>query len=270
MLAIRIVGGLGNQLFGYALYRYLLAHGKRAKLDIGFYRHQNMPDIDKRDYYLEKYFNVNADYLNLMEKAEIYCYRKIGRYDELKYFDKGKGYEADVLNVNRGVIEGYWSTFLFAEEQREGLLRTLSLENKYEDDPLLREIKTVNSVSIHVRRGDYVKLGIDLPRSYYDEAMEYMQRKICNPRFYCFSNDIRYCKKIYGKDITFIERDDALFDLCAMSACKYNIVANSTFSAWAAWLNNNDNKIVLHPSKWYPGKESKLDERIWPEKWVCL
>ncbi|MBO6137103.1 MAG: alpha-1,2-fucosyltransferase, partial [Lachnospiraceae bacterium] len=127
-----------------------------------------------------------------------------------------------------------------------------------------------NSVSVHVRRGDFVRLGTDLPESYYKKAMDYFRANTEDPVFYCFSDDIEYCKRLFGDTVKYVEGNDALRDFWTMSLCRHNITANSTFSAWAAWINKNDDKVVIHPANWHGKESTEVDERIWPEKWVCL
>ncbi len=270
MLAVRIVGGMGNQLFLYALYKYLKSCGKQVKLDLDFYRNQDLTIVDKREYVLEKYFNVGADYLNAAERILIKLIRKAGLYNHIKYRDKGKGYEEEVINVDWKILEGYWPTFLFAERVKKDLLNDLSPKEEYMDKGLIDEIRSCNSVSVHVRRGDFVRLGTDLPGSYYTEAMDYIKGNTEKPVFYCFSDDIEYCRHMFGDTVKYVTGNSEAEDFWGMSICRHNIVANSTFSAWAAWINQNEDKVVVHPGKWHGKESTEVDERIWPEQWVCL
>ncbi|MCR5774553.1 MAG: alpha-1,2-fucosyltransferase, partial [Lachnospiraceae bacterium] len=246
MLAVRMAGGLGNQLFRYALYLYLKTKGKKVKLDTGFYRKQDLSLADEREYVLEKYFDIRADYLNVFERAGIRFLRKIRRYDRIKYTDRGIGFESEVTELDGKILEGYWETFFYAESCGRAFRETLATDTRYAGDALINEMKTCESVSIHVRRGDYVRLGRTVSDRYYHEALRYMREKLEEPVFYCFSDDPGYSRGLFGDKVRYVDNERGeLFDLCAMSACRHNIIANSTFSAWAAWLNENEGKIIV-------------------------
>ncbi len=271
MLVVRIVGGLGNQLFLYAVYRYLVTKGKKVKLDTGFYDKQDLTFVDEREYVLEKYFNIKADYVGIFDKAVIKFLRKAGSYPYIRYKDKGKGYENEIDDLRWKVIEGVWDTFYFADIIRQDLMESLAPGTKFADDPMIKEIRRSQSVSIHVRRGDYLRVGYILPAAYYEAAIGYIRSHVENARFYCFSDDIEYCREIFSDEkICFVEGRGDLYDFTAMSQCRHNIVANSTFSTWSAWCNNNSDKIVIHPEKWHGDQRTEVDDRIWPEEWVCL
>ena len=119
----------------------------------------------------------------------------------------------------------------------------------------------MESVGIHVRRGDYLNIPLysgicDLP--YYTRAIEYIKSKSKNPKFYIFSNDMEWCKiNLPVENAVFVEANtgiNSIFDMILLSSCKYNIIANSSFSWWGAWLNKNK-KAVIAPTKWYNNKK---------------
>ena len=119
----------------------------------------------------------------------------------------------------------------------------------------LESIKKTNSVSLHVRRGDYLNLkniGV-LDVDYYTKAVEYIRKNVENPTFYIFSDDLEWCKNSLGflDDFIFVDRTQTeIGDLKLMSFCRHNIIANSSFSWWSAWLNQNPKKIVIAPKGW--------------------
>tara|TARA_R110002050_G_scaffold78025_2_gene166550 strand:- start:80 stop:2452 length:2373 start_codon:yes stop_codon:yes gene_type:complete len=126
-------------------------------------------------------------------------------------------------------------------------------------------------VSMHVRRGDYVNLSeyhYNLNIDYYKNAIDYFK----GYKFLVFSDDIEWCKENFkGNNFTFIQNDNDFDDLYQMSECEHNIIANSTFSWWGAYLNSNKNKIVVYPNKWFGSKYSSwtiMD--LFPDNWVCL
>lgn len=138
-------------------------------------------------------------------------------------------------------------------------------------------IKKTNSVSIHVRRGDYlsdlyiheVSKGCNM--IYYTKAINLVNERIENPTFFFFSDDMNYVKENLHIDnsfyVDFNKNKDSWQDMYLMSLCKHNIIANSTFSWWAAYLNQNTNKIVIAPKIWWYGYDTT---NVIPEKWIKL
>lgn len=137
------------------------------------------------------------------------------------------------------------------------------------------------AISVHVRRTDYVNSGrFNLTQGYYTRAMEYIAKIVENPHFYIFSDDINWVEKNmeFNYPHTFVKgnmEQDSYIDMWLMSQCKHNIIANSTFSWWGAWLNNNPEKIVIAPNVW--GKESQSLEKtkqrlneIIPVGWILI
>lgn len=125
-----------------------------------------------------------------------------------------------------------------------------------------------NTASIHVRRGDYLKFSdahTNLDMAYYSEAMRIINAK----NYFVFSDDIDWCKKNFtGSNVTFIENHSPAEDLALMLGCEHNIIANSSFSWWGAYLNKNPSKIVVAPGKWFGPKLSHDTKDLLPEGWV--
>lgn len=128
-------------------------------------------------------------------------------------------------------------------------------------------------VSIHLRRGDYAGLQQFHPimdADYYFNAMiQFMEGDYC---FLIFSDDIAYCKELFGEqeNIVYIEGNDPAVDMCMMSMCDHNVIANSSFSWWGAWLNNNINKKVVAPKKWFGPAYKNIHNTkdLYPESWI--
>ena len=143
---------------------------------------------------------------------------------------------------------------------------------------ILPSLKTVlsecNTVSIHIRRGDYKKYNFFLPISYYERAIEYIKNKIEDPIFLVFSDDIQWVKThVKFEDEVFFVSQEKLEDyeeLILMSKCKHNIIANSSFSWWGAWLNTNDKKIVIGPNRWFDTIGKNAGYNIMPSEWIRL
>jgi hypothetical protein len=142
------------------------------------------------------------------------------------------------------------------------------------------DIRSSNSISVHVRRGDFVAfknvaqfMG-NFDRSYYDRAFAYIAARVNQPKFFVFSDDIDWCKENLKTSHPTVyvpasaEGPKAAFHLELMSLCKHNITANSTFSWWGAWLNGNPEKIVVAPKKWYADGRDETD--VVPREWIPL
>ena len=114
---------------------------------------------------------------------------------------------------------------------------------------------SVNAVSIGIRRGDYVKLGnIVCGMEYYKKSINLMNKKIDRPIYYIFSDDIEWCKKNMPSEFSFSNAKNQYEDMCMMSMCDTHVIANSSFSWWAAYLNKNTDKKVIAPLKWFQEK----------------
>ena len=140
---------------------------------------------------------------------------------------------------------------------------------------VIDRIKSCQSVSLHLRRGDYLGLsefqGV-CTEAYYEHAIAYFESQIENPEYFVFSDDPTYAREQFGADPNFHIIDlnhgeDAWCDLLMMTQCRYNIIANSTFSWWGAWLNDNPSKIVVHPRYHLNGVETR---DFYPRNWICI
>lgn len=284
-LIVSYYGGLGNQMFTYALYKLLEDKGKNIKADILHDYTQNtrdfeltkvFPDINicKANLYNKKNYRTIAPYM-VGEKSFIY-------YIEPSVMNGVKSFADKRLLDNSlewGYLNGYFQTRVFAQEIEDILRREFTF-SKIENDKLQKvgqDIKAQNAVSVHVRRGDYLKVsemyGGICTKDYYQKAMDMIKNKIKNPIFYFFSDDMEWVKNnFYEENAVYIEPqmfDDYhdWYDMYLMSECKHNIIANSSFSWWGAWLNKNKNKLVIAPRKWVNADSM---EDICPESWMRI
>jgi len=179
-------------------------------------------------------------------------------------------------------IDGYWQSEKYFSDIRNTIFSDFSLKKELVSARFIKiakKMKGSNSISIHVRRGDFVMVkktnkahGV-CPLDYYEIAIKYISEKICNPEFFFFSDDIEWVKKnlstgfkenhISGEGLSDAE------EMMLMSTCRHNIIANSTFSWWGAWLNSNPGKIVVSPSKFLLGSSTDNKDLI-PENWHKL
>lgn len=183
---------------------------------------------------------INSNYINKLQNSQNY------------------NYEANVLKIDDGYLDGYWQQEDYFKLIRDELLNDYKFNSVsgIELKNMLDIIEKNESVSIHIRRGDYANSSIYdniANLEYYNEAINIIKSKVVNPVFFIFSDDIEWVKenmKISNSYIINFNRGlDSYKDMFLMSKCKHNIIANSTFSWWGAWLNINNNKIVIRPNK---------------------
>ena len=276
MLIIQFSGGLGNQMFLYGLYYSFQKKGINTKIDLSHYATEK----NHNGYELEKVFSFKIKSAN---QTENFIYSKISKLLHLltqrpykeKFLDQYI-YNEKVSQIRFGYLRGYW------QSEKYFLDFSNHLRNEFTFPPLIDEknieienqIRSTNAVSIHIRRGDYLLSGrkIALDLKYYQRAMEYIHHKITNPVFYVFSDDIKWVKENFNNQhITLINwntGNNSYIDMQLMSLCKHNIIANSSFSWWGAWLNKYSEKIVIAPAKWMPHLTCSND--LIPKNWVQL
>lgn len=287
MLYTHVTGGLGNQMFIYATARSIsIKNNTKLKLDISAFNTYRRP-------FLLKKFNIKENYLSSKELEKIEKLYKPSSFTSL--FDKFKPYnkrflrkekqdfiffpEVLKLNSNQNVyIKGFWQNEKYFLDIRENLLNEFTLKDKYriQNTKLTDKIYKSNSVSIHIRRTDSVvkKNYGALPVKHYQEAVRIISNKIKNPHFFVFSDEINWAEnnlKI-NYPTTFVSKHEGLEDyqeLIAMSLCKNNIIANSTFSWWGAWLNQNENKIIISPKKYFANDKHDTSD-LYPKNWIQL
>lgn len=192
-------------------------------------------------------------------------------------------FDKDFFQANSDIyLHGYWMSWRYFEKYDEVIRRLFTINNNLVKhvDELVDRIKKQNSVSIHIRRTDYadpfvVKLKGIIPPSFYINAIQYVGNKMSNPVFYIFSDDINWAKQnLAFNEITVHYIDEtistsAIEDFYLMTLCKHNIITNSTFSWWAAYLNNNPDKIVIAPKRWY--NKAPYDYKdVCPPSWSIL
>lgn len=270
-------GGLGNQIFQYALCRELEEHGSKAVYaDLKYYNYEGVMPFRLKDVFgkseVKCRFYKKGLLTDIIRKF-VYMGKRTYREDgAAKYID------SIISDASGGVYDGYWQTakyFRDIEDQLRYELKFGDGENKL--DYKRKEIAGCNSISVHIRRGDYLKAddiyGGICTDEYYQRAIKYIKKNVVNPKFYFFSDDIEWVKRRYnGDDCYYI--DSSMFDnyqdwydMCLMSSCRHNIIANSSFSWWGAWLNDNDEKIVIAPERWLNNEDTP---DIWYDGWIRL
>lgn len=298
MIYVKICGGLGNQMFQYATARSLaIKRGTDVRLDasilsgpqksmtkrqLGLYFMNIQAKIATTDELNDKFeldvghrSFLNRLYSKLKTRKEIPC--NILK-EQIKFVADER-----VLHANDNVyLDGYWQSERYFLSARVDLLKEFKVKNKVKNNNLilLNRISNTNSVSIHVRGGDYIsnpkakeRYGI-CSKKYYEEAMAFIQERVHNPKYFVFSDDFTYARNMINlnsDNVEYLEHngDGKNFeDLRLMRNCKYNIIANSSFSWWGAWLNSFPSKIVICPYPWFDVKED-FSELI-PKSWIQL
>ncbi|MES2850565.1 MAG: alpha-1,2-fucosyltransferase [Bacteroidota bacterium] len=276
MVIIQVEGGLGNQMFQGALGFSFINKGLTTKLDISKYETQQ----SHNGYELERVFNINQQYCSAAEKAFVKPVSKL-RHKMFgnPYKEKTEWqwrYHATVNKLNSGYLKGYWQCEKYFIEAAD-LVRQKFVFNPLQDDmnkAMMDKIKSHHSVSLHIRRGDYMNTGISasLNMDYYNAAIKHINDTISNPVYFVFSDDIDWAKENIKEERTaFIgwnKGNNSYIDMQLMSHCKHNIIANSSFSWWGAWLNSNAGKTVLAPQQWMPHLKNGSD--VIPEGWVQI
>ena len=288
MVIIKIAGGLGNQMFQYALARALESKGKKVLLDCSGYKVQTQMDT-MRNYELDR-FSIKIEKASQKEIARYYNHRqrcfyylsRIIKKDLSKIIiEKEHRYLAQIAECDNKYLIGYWQSEQYFKIIRKELLEDFSFQNcklSHQNKKLREELFNMkNSVAVHIRGGDYTITGNaalygDIcTREYYQKAFAYIEKIIGQAKFYIFTNDVIWTQQILSTNLKNVEiidwnsEDDGWIDMYLMSICKHNIIANSSFSWWAAWLNQNKEKVVIAPSKWQNGADI---EDIVPEEWV--
>ncbi len=293
MILVRIYGGLGNQMFQYATGRHLaLVHNTALKYDDGFFEFKNDDSSTKRDFEL-KVFNTHIERAS---EQELDSFLKKGRIqkrlEDLFPFlerrhlvnEKFHPFNPEVLKAkNSSYLNGYWQSEKYFSAIREVLVNDFSLKNPFEglNKELAERCRQNNTVAIHIRRGDYVSNPKNTEyhglctMDYYYAALELLKKRTQTPlTLFVFSDDAPWVNEHFrpGCDFTTIDWNkgkDGCYDLHLMSLCHHNIIANSSFSWWGAWLNTHGDKLVVAPKTWFATKTIDSSQIV-PESWIRI
>jgi hypothetical protein len=291
MIYIRIHYGLGNQMFQYALARALAIKTEQPfKLDISFYSHTRTPGEAPRHYGLNV-FNIREDVANPEEISKFtqpnFLQRRLRQLEQSIYpihkrrfiAEEKKPFDERILKVNQTCyLHGYWQSENYFKAVEDQIREDFEFKTEPDDrnKHLLNQIASTDAVCIHIRRGDYLTDQFAVANmevcslEYYRKAVDLMASKIDKPNFFVFSDDIVWAKENLGipGSFTFIDdhnKDCAHEDLRLMNACKHFIIANSSFSWWAAWLGAYSKKIIIGPKNWF-----RSSENIMPDSWLRI
>lgn len=278
MVIVRAMGGLGNQLQQYALYRKLEHMGKDARLDISWFLNKalqaSMPagrELELNYLNLPPYRVASEEEIRgilgrLWEEPENMAAkvkRKL-RPASNPAFEESGLYHPQIFTMEDKYLVGYWACEKYYADILGILREDISFPESSDgslqrrNEEAARRMEETPSVSVHVRRGDYLDdinkglFGGICTEAYYREAIEYMKERVPGARFFLFSDDVSYAREHYqGEEYQVIDWNhgkDSFYDMMLMSRCRHNICANSTFSFWGARLNAHEDKIMIRPS----------------------
>lgn len=292
MVISRLIGGLGNQMFQYAAGRALsLEGGTCLRLDISDFLNYQL----HQGFELPRIFNCTVEIANQAELREVLSWqyspfvRRVVSKPSMFRFRRAAfviephyHYWSDIHKVHWSCyLMGYWQSEKYfsevAQQIRKDFSFRLPLENQNVE--LAQQIDQTNSVSLHVRRGDYVNNPANAATyqicslDYYQKAIRYIAKRVQQPHFFIFSDDIVWVKNNLKLDFAHHYVDcnhgvESYNDMRLMSLCKHHIIANSSFSWWGAWLNARREKIVVAPKKWFFNQSDMRD--LLPQDWVKL
>lgn len=278
MVIVKAMGGLGNQLQQYALYRKLEQTGKDVRLDTSWFGNAawqaRMPagrelELDYLD--IPPYKTASEEEIRSVlgrmweepESASAKVKRKL-RPAASPFFEESGMYHEQVFSMERKYLVGYWACEKYYADILDVLRADISFPPgadrvlQAENEALIRQMEAAQSVSVHLRRGDYLDeinrelFGGICTEAYYDKAVAFMKERLPGAKFYVFSDDIPYVKEHYqGEEYRIVDLNhgkNSFYDMMLMSHCGHNICANSTFSFWGARLNPHTDKIMIRPS----------------------
>ncbi|MBM0106161.1 alpha-1,2-fucosyltransferase [Steroidobacter sp. S1-65] len=283
---VRLNGGLGNQLFQYAVGR-AVAHkyGCELLLDATLLNTRHA-SITPRSYELTPFKTV----ARLMSAEEsVRAGLPTTRWDRWlarcgvrlrgrKYLiERGPGYQPAALESGGSLLlEGFWQSERYFSHIRELLLEEISTVDSAQLARASEQVQAEQSVSLHIRRGDYVSNpaahafhGV-CSTAYYQAGMALLEQRVSRPRYFVFTDDPQWVadnRALFGRDLTIVSGAMQLQpheEMVLMSRCRHNVIANSSFSWWGAWLNRNPDACVIAPAEWF---RHAPDRDVVPTRW---
>lgn len=295
MLIVNLVGGLGNQMFQYALglslqnRRQLLVKFDIADLldrtprenvtyrdfELGIFA-GSVPLASAREAALFRYEPTNIQ--GKLQYRLLRRLKRVERYYEKTYYQYDNGVWQTSANT---YFDGYWQTEQYFSQHEKLIRQAFAFRNEPAGRNLVlaNQIKTQQAIAVHVRRGDYVSNALynqvhgTCSPAYYEQAVRTLVAQVAQPVLYVFSDEPEWVKQHMHFDAPTVyvahnQGKNSFEDLRLMSLCQHNIIANSSFSWWGAWLNDNPRKIVIAPRQWMQQENGNSD--LIPQTWTRL
>lgn len=286
---VRFKGGLGNQMFQYAFAEALRYRGREVACNTGFYRnHGDLAPFILKEVFPDTELNEIGD-MEFQEwdakwkliKQDMHRLEEYEKDIENQFFyveKEGGVFDERVFKTQNCVFVGYWQTEKYFCGIKQIILDRFTFSVKEEKLTEYGNLLKDNYYSVHIRRGDYLKsydyFGGICTEQYYKNAMEYIKSRDADAKFVFFSDDMAWVKCAFGEKegLLYLDRNEFndykdWYDMYLMTRCKGNIVANSSFSWWGAWLNRTVGKTVVSPKRWFR-KFGMKD--IWCDGWMKI
>lgn len=262
MKQIFITGGLGNQMFQYALMISLQNKGIKVEMNTALYHFNKMHN----GYMLGRSFGIYSNDEKCNSNLRVFWSRAVRqqKIPFVLYKEVEDRFCEDVFSTCKPYIDGCWINPRYFEQVKDQIRSSFSFKDiDSKNLELADKIQSCNSVSIHIRRGDYTNNPMYnvCNEEYYRQAINYIVYRIQNPKFFVFSDDPTWCEGFMqqmGVSYQIINHntfENSYKDMYLMTQCKHNIMANSTFSWWGAWLGSSENRIVVCPDRWINGRD---------------
>lgn len=290
MIIVKIMGGLGNQLQQYAVYKKFKTLGVETKVDISWFSKENQENmLAKRDLELNYFEGIEYEAATEEEIAKLIGSDKLSgklRRKLLPFtinrFDESMMYHPELLKMQSAYISGYFACEKYYADilplLRDEIKFPIGMEKAEVFHKIAADMDEVQSVALHLRRGDYLDaenqamFGGICTEEYYEGAINYLMQKVEAPVFFIFSDDSEYAEEYAGKIrqkfgvmahvLDMNKGKDSFLDIYLMSKCKHCITANSTFSFWGARFNDYENKIMIRPTKHKNSQNFVRDEMV--------
>lgn len=294
MIITKLQGGLGNQMFQYAAGKSLsLYHKVKLAVEVSFFNDGPTHDLEfPRNFEMHHFLGFNEEIVSETNKFDLNKYpflkqskiqRLLPAHKRIIYKEPHYHFDKNFFNGKKQqFIKGQWQSEKFFKPFEEEIKKGFELKNEYIVNVLnsVSEMKHLETVSIHVRRGDYLRKpeilhwhGV-MSKEYYLEAFKCIEKSTKVDSVYYFSDDPEWVEKelkplIGGEVISGNKSKSQYEDFYWMSNCKHNIIANSSFSWWTAYLNKYPKKIIIAPKKWY-NNAPVITEDVYPQQWIKL
>lgn len=290
MIVVKLLGGLGNQMFQYAAAKSL-AVKKNAELLLDTSSFDALTgNITKRKFELDcLHVNENLATTDQIEKFErpSLLTKVVNKtrpyYKKSVYYEPHFHFDQNFFKASSNImLVGYWQTEKYFSSISSVIRDTFAIKSKlsHATMSIFEHASNTNSASIHIRRGDYIsnpetkRVHGSCDLEYYEKAIDLLKTRSGVTHLFIFSDDINWARENIRSSLAtvFVDHNDeqhAYEDMYLMSNCKHNVIANSSFSWWGAWLNNNEGKTVIAPEKWFNDFPADTKD-LYPPNWVTI
>ena len=282
-IRIKLTGGLGNQMFQFATaFAIAKRNNVRLSLDLNYINQRQLFN----GFELEKVFNIysKVSFLNKALSFQSINFKEILNKIDVTFYNFKEPhfhYTSKILDIPKhSFLDGYWQSELYFKDYSKEIKKIFNFSDKLDEQNELisNDINQSNSISIHIRRGDFLLKRNDNHyinlKEYYLKAINESSKFFKNPKYFIFTDDPSWVTDNFVLDHSYFivavnQGAKSFYDMHLMSLCKSNIIANSSFSWWGAWLNNNKDKIIYAPKDWFKDKSISTDDLI-PNSWNII